>query len=222
MKNEINYDSYLKVMRMMLGLCFAILITSIYFGATYTPSIVSSYSTDSSTAAENNSYSSTNSMTYVSSTQDTSSAPDSSSKQETSSAPYTSSTAYTSNTPQSSNSSVKFTNKYGTPTTKCAHSGCNNYIASSGDTNCCTTHSNRCLNCNKYIDEDAMYCMDCLKAASTSSSSSSGSSYYGSSSSSSSSSFHECYVCGKSASEKVGSYWYCSKHAAWVRAASGY
>ena len=55
-----------------------------------------------------------------------------------------------------------FTNKYGTPTTKCAHSGCENYIASSGDTNCCTTHSHRCLNCNKYIDEDAVYCMDCL------------------------------------------------------------
>ena len=27
-----------------------------------------------------------------------------------------------------------FTNAYGTSTTKCAHSGCNNYIASSGDT----------------------------------------------------------------------------------------
>lgn len=58
-----------------------------------------------------------------------------------------------------------FTNKYGTPTTKCAHTGCDNYIASSGDTNCCTTHSRRCLNCNKYIDEDALYCIDCLAAA---------------------------------------------------------
>lgn len=55
-----------------------------------------------------------------------------------------------------------FTNAYGTSTTICAHPGCTKYIASSGDTNCCTTHSNKCLNCNRYIDEDAMYCMDCL------------------------------------------------------------
>ena len=61
--------------------------------------------------------------------------------------------------------SVSFTNKYGTPTTKCAHSGCSNYIASSGDTNCCPTHSRKCLSCGKYIDEDATYCMDCLGKA---------------------------------------------------------
>ena len=61
--------------------------------------------------------------------------------------------------------SEAFTNKYGTPTTKCAHPGCNNYIAPSGDTNCCVTHSNRCADCGKYIDEDAMYCMDCLSKA---------------------------------------------------------
>ncbi len=60
---------------------------------------------------------------------------------------------------------VSFTNKYGTSTTKCAHSGCSNYIASSGDTNCCTQHSNRCLECNGYIDEDALYCVDCIKNA---------------------------------------------------------
>lgn len=58
-----------------------------------------------------------------------------------------------------------FTNKYGTPTTKCSHSGCTNYIASSGDTNCCTNHSNRCLECNKYIDEDALYCISCIEEA---------------------------------------------------------
>ena len=58
-----------------------------------------------------------------------------------------------------------FTNKYGTPTTKCAYPGCSNYIASSGDTNCCTLHSNRCLECHKYIDGDAAYCMDCLTSA---------------------------------------------------------
>ena len=62
-------------------------------------------------------------------------------------------------------SSGSFSNKYGTSTTKCAHAGCNNYIASSGDTNCCATHSNKCMNCGKYIDEDAMYCMSCLSKA---------------------------------------------------------
>ena len=55
-----------------------------------------------------------------------------------------------------------FTNKYGTSTTKCAVSGCSRYIASSGDTNCCTTHSNRCGECHCYIDGDAMFCMDCI------------------------------------------------------------
>ena len=55
-----------------------------------------------------------------------------------------------------------FTNKFGTSTTKCAKAGCSNYIASSGDTNCCVSHSNRCLECRCYIDGDAMYCMECL------------------------------------------------------------
>lgn len=64
-----------------------------------------------------------------------------------------------------SKTSTTFTNKYGTATTYCNHSGCTNYIASSGDTNCCITHSNRCLNCNVYIDEDAMYCMSCLSGS---------------------------------------------------------
>jgi len=77
----------------------------------------------------------------------------------------TSTKAYSSSTKATQSSTSSFTNKYGTPTTKCAHPGCNNYIASSGDTNCCTKHSNRCLECNKYIDEDAMYCIDCLAAA---------------------------------------------------------
>ena len=65
---------------------------------------------------------------------------------------------------KSNSSSSSFTNAYGTPTTKCAHSGCNNYIASSGDTNCCTIHSKKCLNCGKYIDEDATYCMSCISS----------------------------------------------------------
>ena len=66
-----------------------------------------------------------------------------------------------------SEASPIFTNDYGTRTTICAHSGCTNYIASSGDTNCCTEHSNKCFNCGKYIDEDAMYCMDCLSGDTT-------------------------------------------------------
>lgn len=65
----------------------------------------------------------------------------------------------------SNNSKGIFTNAYGTATTICNHSGCTNYIASSGDTNCCVKHSNKCLNCGKYIDEDAMYCMDCLSSS---------------------------------------------------------
>lgn len=56
----------------------------------------------------------------------------------------------------------RFTNKYGTATTQCAYKGCYKYIATSGDTNCCTTHSNKCLNCKCYIDGDATFCMDCM------------------------------------------------------------
>ena len=62
-------------------------------------------------------------------------------------------------------STTNFTNKYGTPTTKCHHAGCEEYIASSGDTNCCAKHSNKCLECGKYIDEDATWCMDCIANA---------------------------------------------------------
>lgn len=71
------------------------------------------------------------------------------------------------NNKQYGNTQSSFTNKYGTATTKCAHTGCSNYIAKSGDTNCCTTHSNRCLDCNKYIDEDAYYCVSCIAAVAT-------------------------------------------------------
>ena len=65
------------------------------------------------------------------------------------------------------NTQPSFTNKYGTSTTKCAHTGCTKYIANSGDTNCCTEHSNRCLDCKKYIDEDAYWCVSCIAAAAT-------------------------------------------------------
>ena len=60
-----------------------------------------------------------------------------------------------------------FTNSYGTSMTKCAHQGCTSYIASSGDTNACIVHSNKCLGCGKYIDEDALICMDCLSGKTT-------------------------------------------------------
>ena len=56
-----------------------------------------------------------------------------------------------------------FTNEYGTSTTKCAHAGCTRPIASSGDTNCCTVHSGTCAKCGRYIDEDATWCMKCLR-----------------------------------------------------------
>lgn len=109
--------------------------------------------------------------------------------------------SYNSNS-KSSNESSSFTNEYGTSTTKCAHSGCTNYIASSGDTNCCTTHSKKCLECGKYIDEDALYCMSCISAAATKGSSSS-SSYSSSSYSSSSisSSKNKCHYTDSSGKE---------------------
>ncbi len=65
-------------------------------------------------------------------------------------------------TPTPSSKTVVFTNKFGTPTTVCEHSGCSNYISSTGDTNCCTAHSKKCADCKKYIDEDAYMCIDCL------------------------------------------------------------
>ena len=65
----------------------------------------------------------------------------------------------------SDNTSDTFSNKYGTSLTKCAISDCENYIAKSGDTNCCTAHSNKCAECYCYIDSDAMYCMDCISEA---------------------------------------------------------
>lgn len=85
-----------------------------------------------------------------------------------------------------------FTNEYGTSSTQCAHTGCTRPIASSGDTNCCTVHSNTCAKCGRYIDEDATWCMKCLTSAASDGQSSSSKS---SSSSSSSSSGKESYYC---------------------------
>ena len=105
-----------------------------------------------------------------------------------------------------------FSNKYGSKTTKCAQSGCSNYIASSGDTAYCVTHSNKCLDCRCYIDGDAMYCMDCLSDAANDINDDYD---YGSNNYS-----HECYVCGEKAYSKYGSYYYCSSCLALVKAFS--
>lgn len=58
--------------------------------------------------------------------------------------------------------SASFTNKTGTSTTKCLHPGCDSYIAPSGDTYYCIPHSKKCGACGCYIDEDAMFCPDCI------------------------------------------------------------
>lgn len=81
-----------------------------------------------------------------------------------------------------------FTNKYGTATTICAHSGCTNYIASSGDTNCCITHSNKCLECGCYIDEDAAWCVSCITRAAKQAKNNS---------------VHYCEECGKEAAYSI-------------------
>ena len=115
---------------------------------------------------------------------------------------------------KSNTNSTYFSNDYGTTNTKCAHIGCTNYIASTGDTNCCTLHSNKCLDCRCYIDEDAMYCMDCLSDAASQIKKDSYSSKYSYSNS------HECYVCGANAYSKYGSYYYCSSCLSIVKAFS--
>lgn len=72
---------------------------------------------------------------------------------------------YTKLSQSTPDNSIVFTNKFGTSNTLCVIDGCDNKIATSGDTNCCIEHSNRCLECNCYIDGDAAYCMSCLENA---------------------------------------------------------
>ena len=101
-----------------------------------------------------------------------------------------------------SDNTVAFTNKYGTPTTICAHTGCTNYIAPSGDTNCCTVHSNRCMDCNCYIDEDATWCVSCLQKAAEQAAQTNK---------------HYCEVCGEEATYSIDGItgskeYYCSTH----------
>lgn len=54
-----------------------------------------------------------------------------------------------------------FTNKCGTPTTVCEESGCNRFIAPSGETNFCTEHTNVCLDCKMFLNYDRTRCADC-------------------------------------------------------------
>ncbi len=44
----------------------------------------------------------------------------------------------------------------------CAHAGCTLPAVTTGDSIYCSVHSNKCLECGKYIDEDAMYCISCI------------------------------------------------------------
>lgn len=48
---------------------------------------------------------------------------------------------------------------------KCLHEGCKREQVTSGDSRYCEIHSNKCLQCGCYIDEDALYCLNCLVEA---------------------------------------------------------
>ena len=67
--------------------------------------------------------------------------------------------------PRSTRSSSSYSSSSSGSSRTCAHRGCTRKAVTSGDSIYCSTHSNRCLNCGKYIDEDAMYCMSCLSKA---------------------------------------------------------
>ena len=56
----------------------------------------------------------------------------------------------------------------------CAHTGCTNQAVTTGDSVYCSVHSKKCLECGCYIDEDAMFCIDCLAKAINSQSAESG------------------------------------------------
>lgn len=48
---------------------------------------------------------------------------------------------------------------------QCQYIGCKKMAASTGDTNYCESHSAKCLECGCYINDDAMYCLNCLMNA---------------------------------------------------------
>jgi len=54
-----------------------------------------------------------------------------------------------------------FSNDFGTPKTICAEEDCENYIAPSGDTLNCESHSNKCSKCKIYIDGGFSMCTAC-------------------------------------------------------------
>lgn len=56
----------------------------------------------------------------------------------------------------------EFTNRQGSEASICAHEGCNNHIAASGDTAYCIEHSGLCTECGCYVDEDASLCTKCI------------------------------------------------------------
>lgn len=47
----------------------------------------------------------------------------------------------------------------------CLHSGCTNTAVTTGDSVYCLIHSNNCMICGKYIDEDALLCLNCIAEA---------------------------------------------------------
>lgn len=48
---------------------------------------------------------------------------------------------------------------------QCLHSGCTNKAVTTGDSIYCESHSNKCTECGKYIDEDAIFCLNCIVEA---------------------------------------------------------
>lgn len=45
---------------------------------------------------------------------------------------------------------------------QCRHNGCSKKAVTSGDSRYCEEHSNECMGCGEYIDEDAMFCLNCI------------------------------------------------------------
>ncbi len=48
---------------------------------------------------------------------------------------------------------------------QCLHDGCSKKAVTTGDSFYCENHSNKCLVCGCYIDEDAMFCLNCIVEA---------------------------------------------------------
>lgn len=55
--------------------------------------------------------------------------------------------------------------KINTTPKQCLHSDCNKMAVDSGDSRYCEVHSNMCAICGCYIDEDAMFCLNCIVEA---------------------------------------------------------